>query len=73
MNDMEAKPSRIIDINEVKRRVNLSKATIYRRMADGTFPKRCPDGWLESDIDNHINNQVILRDGPPMEQVSASA
>lgn len=41
---------------EVRKRVKLSRATIYRKMHKGTFPKseRISDGliaWYESDID----------------------
>lgn len=45
---------------EVRQRVKLSRATIYRKMAKGTFPKSEPisDGlvaWYESDIDAWVS------------------
>lgn len=48
-----AKPRRI-GIDEVVRRVNKRKSTIYARMKLGMFPQRNQDGWLESDIDQYV-------------------
>lgn len=47
----------------VKNRTGLSRTTIYKRIADGTFPKPIKIGvravgWLESDIDAFIEGLV---------------
>ena len=48
---------RFLRINEVMSRTGLSRPTIYRRCAAGTFPKPIPlgnthiVGWLDSAID----------------------
>jgi prophage regulatory protein len=55
----QSKPQRLIRLEEVKQRVGLSRASIYKRMADGRFPKsrslgsRCAV-WIESEIDEWI-------------------
>jgi len=46
---------RFLKRKEVETATTLSKATIYRRMGEGTFPKPVPVGlravaWLESDV-----------------------
>ncbi len=46
---------------EVENRVQLSTATIYRMIAEGKFPKQIrlgarSVGWLESDINNWLND-----------------
>lgn len=45
----------LVRIDEVKRRTGMSKATIYRRILEGRFPKQIPmkgniAAWRESDI-----------------------
>lgn len=55
----EMKPQRLIRLAEVKRRVGLSRASIYKRMSEGKFPKsrslgvRCAV-WIEAEIDEWI-------------------
>lgn len=49
-------PGRLLSIGEVTHQTSLSPATIYRRIADGSFPKSYPAGgrrvvWIEADID----------------------
>lgn len=57
---MNAQPAdRIMRIREVERRTGLSRATIYRRIADKSFPEQVPlggtsVGWRESDITRWI-------------------
>jgi len=46
---------RFLKRKEVETATSLSKASIYRRMGEGTFPKPVPVGvravaWLESDV-----------------------
>lgn len=53
-------PPRLLRLSEVMRLTGLSKATIYRREKDGTFPKRRQVsahrvGWVESEIYAWIN------------------
>lgn len=53
------KPQRLIRLAEVKQRVGLSRASIYKRMSEGKFPKsrslgaRCAV-WIEAEIDEWI-------------------
>ncbi len=59
-------PDRIIRMNTVRARTGLSRSTIYRKMAEGTFPARLKistngTGWRESDIDRWISNPAGWR------------
>ena len=52
-------PDRIIRMNTVRDRTGLSRSTIYRKIAEGTFPPQIKisvngAGWRESDIDRWI-------------------
>ena len=52
-------PDRIIRMDTVRDRTGLSRSTIYRKIAEGTFPPRIKisingAGWKESDIDRWI-------------------
>jgi prophage regulatory protein len=54
-------PDRIIRMKTVLARTGLSRSTIYRKMAEGTFPPRLKistngAGWRESDLDRWIAN-----------------
>lgn len=49
-------PGRLLRMKDVERETSLHRATIYRRIADGSFPQPIPLGgrrvaWAESDID----------------------
>lgn len=49
----------LLRLTEVRSRTKLSRTTIYRKIAAGTFPKSHPisDGlvaWYQSDIDNWV-------------------
>lgn len=51
----------------VKARTGLSRSTLYRRVSEGLFPAPVSlggrsVGWLGSDIDDWIAQQVHLRD-----------
>lgn len=66
-----AAPDRIIRMNTVLGRTGLSRSTIYRKIAEGTFPAQLKisthgAGWRESDIDRWIANPVAWR---PEEEV----
>lgn len=52
-------PDRIIRLRTVLARTGLSRSTIYRKIAEGTFPAQIKisangAGWHESDIDRWI-------------------
>jgi len=62
MNNLSTKP-RLIRRPEVIARVGLCKASIYNRMNTGDFPRPISIGggrvaWLESDIDQWIENLI---------------
>ena len=54
------RPSRLIRLPEVMKRVGLKRSTIYRKMVDGTFPKsrsisaKCAV-WIEAEIQGWID------------------
>lgn len=59
-------PDRIIRMNTVRARTGLSRSTIYRKMAEGTFPARLKistngTGWRESDIGRWVSNPAGWR------------
>ena len=54
-------PDRIIRLKTVLFRTGLSRSTIYRKIAEGTFPRQIQisihgAGWHESDISRWITN-----------------
>ena len=57
-------PERILRIKAVLDRTGLSRATLYRKMQNGTFPKniristRCA-GWRESAISEWMKNPMF--------------
>jgi prophage regulatory protein len=59
-------PDRIIRLKTVLFRTGLSRSTIYRKIAEGTFPRQIQisihgAGWHESDISRWITNPVSWR------------
>jgi prophage regulatory protein len=59
-------PDRIIRLNTVLDRTGLSRSTIYRKIAEGTFPAQLKistngAGWRESDISRWVANPVAWR------------
>lgn len=57
--DAVARPERLLRFRQVQDRVPLGRATIYKRMAAGTFPKTVELGggivaWRESEIEQWI-------------------
>jgi prophage regulatory protein len=59
-------PDRIIRLRTVLSRTGLSRSTIYRKIAEGTFPPRIKisvngSGWHESDINRWIADPVAWR------------
>jgi prophage regulatory protein len=57
-------PDRILRLNMVLDRTGLSRATLYRKVAAGTFPRqiriasRCM-GWRESAINDWLRNPMF--------------
>jgi prophage regulatory protein len=54
-------PDRIIRLKTVVSRTGLSRSTLYRKIAEGTFPAQLRisihgAGWRESDIDRWVND-----------------
>lgn len=50
---------RVIRLNKVKDKVGLRRSTIYRRIANGEFPKPIllggrASGWIEDEIDEWL-------------------
>ena len=59
-------PERIIRLRTVLCRTGLSRSTIYRKIAEGTFPAQLKistneTGWHESDINRWIADPVSWR------------
>jgi len=59
----------ILRLPTVKARTGLSRSTIYLRIADGHFPKPVSlggraVGWLESEIDEWLNQQIEISRPP---------
>ncbi|WP_095201997.1 helix-turn-helix transcriptional regulator [Mesorhizobium carmichaelinearum] len=63
-------PDRIIRLKTVLTRTGLSRSTIYRKIAEGTFPPQIKisingAGWHESDINRWVEDPI--RWGPKAE------
>ena len=59
-------PDRIVRLKTVLARTGLSRSTIYRKIAEGTFPPQIRisvngAGWRESDINRWIADPVAWR------------
>ncbi|MEC5293712.1 AlpA family phage regulatory protein [Aurantimonas sp. C2-6-R+9] len=59
-------PDRIVRLNTVLARTGLSRSTIYRKIAEGTFPAQMRisangAGWHESDIDRWVASPALWR------------
>jgi len=58
---------RIIRLRTVLARTGLSRSTLYRKIADGTFPRQIPisvhgAGWRESFVNRWIADPVAYRE-----------
>lgn len=63
MSEQVQKTVRILRRNEVESRIGLARSTIYKRIADQTFPKPVPlgpraVGWIESEISAWLDKQI---------------
>jgi prophage regulatory protein len=59
-------PDRIVRLRTILARTALSRSTIYRKIAEGTFPAQVKisangSGWRESDINRWIADPVGWR------------
>ena len=59
-------PDRIIRLKTVLARTGLSRSTLYRKIAEGTFPRQVPisihgAGWHESAINRWITDPAGFR------------
>ncbi len=59
-------PDRIVRLKTVLARTGLSRSTIYRKIAEGTFPPQLKisangAGWKESDINHWVADPVRRR------------
>jgi prophage regulatory protein len=61
---MPEQPDRILRLPTVLARTGLSRATLYRKVQAGTFPRqlkiaaRCA-GWRESAVNDWMNNPIF--------------
>jgi len=60
----------LIRLPEVKRLTGLSTTEIYRRMAEGRFPKSVPLGakavaWIESEVRGWVASRIAERETTP--------
>jgi prophage regulatory protein len=68
-------PERIIRLKTVLARTGLSRSTIYRKIAEGTFPAQLKistngTGWHESDINHWVADPVGWRPRREFDQAS---
>ena len=59
----EVSTPRLIRLKELVGMVGLTRSTIYRRIAAGTFPQQIPLGcrvvvWNEKEVNEWIKNQI---------------
>ena len=59
--------TRLIRLEEVKRRTGFQKSSIYNRVAEGTFPRPVNLGaravaWVEDEIQEWIDSRISERD-----------
>ena len=59
---------RVLRLPQVEAKTGLKHSAIYKRSNEGTFPRQFPldgkaMGWLESEIEQWIEQQVAKRDG----------
>ncbi len=63
---MTEAPERIVRLRTVMSRTGLSRTTIYRKIAEGTFPKQVriavrSSGWRESQLEQWISDPAAYR------------
>ena len=66
---MTDQPERILRLKPVIERTGLSRSTLYRKVADGTFPRpiqlsaRCI-GWRETAVNAWMDNPMVYGISP---------
>ncbi|WP_447763340.1 helix-turn-helix transcriptional regulator [Sphingopyxis panaciterrae] len=63
---MSDSPERLVRIRTVMNRTGLSRTTIYRKIAEGTFPRQVriavrSSGWRESQLEQWIADPIAYR------------
>ena len=71
MSEVRQTTPRLIRLPEVKLRTGLGRSSIYRKMADGSFPQPRKVGeravaWHLSDIDGWIDDLPVRPAGQPL-------
>ena len=66
MTDINLRPTRILRLPDVIVRTGLCRASIYERMANGSFPRSIPlgiraRGWLEEEIEAWLAVNIRAR------------
>lgn len=61
-------PDRIIRLKSVMSRTGLTRSTLYRKIAEGTFPAQIKisvngAGWHESEVNRWVEDPVRWRSG----------
>lgn len=61
--DRSGAPSSILRIKGVMKRTGLTRPTLYRKIAEGTFPRQIHIstnciGWRESEVDEWLRNPM---------------
>lgn len=61
--DTSQKPNNLLPIRVVAERTSLSRATIYRLVVDGKFPKPIPvtearKAWVDEDVTQWIRSRI---------------
>lgn len=76
---MDIQQLRLLRLDEVRSITGLSRSTIYSLSAAGTFPKAVRIGgsrvvcWLQSEVNNFIEQQVAARDNSQSQQNEVGA
>ena len=62
---MTEKQKKLIRAKDITNRLSIGKSTLYRYLKNGDFPKpyaklsKCCTVWLESDIDQYIDDKAL--------------
>lgn len=66
--ETSVQPRRVMRLHEVMARTGLGRATVYRLIAAGEFPRqlrlsRAGSGWLSDEVDAWIDARAAARSG----------
>ncbi len=67
MNELEEFTMRFMKLKEVMQTTGLARSTIYKHIADGTFPKPVSLGgrsvaWIDNEVDDWMLEKIEQRD-----------